>query len=58
VVAAAQDQLRSLEEARELQAGIPGATLDVIEDTGHMIPIEAPQRLAAVIVPWLAQYAD
>ena len=57
VVAAAQDQLRSLEEARELQAGIPGATLDVIEDSGHMIPIEAPARLAEVIVPWLARYA-
>lgn len=56
VVAAAQDQLRSLDEARELQAGIPGATLEVIEDSGHMIPIEAPQRLAGVIVPWLARY--
>jgi pimeloyl-ACP methyl ester carboxylesterase len=56
VVAAAQDQLRSLEEARELQAGIPGAALEVIEDTGHMIPIEAPQRLAGVIVPWLEQH--
>jgi len=58
VVAAAQDQLRSLEEARELQAGIAGATLEIIEDTGHMIPIEAPERLAALIVPWLAQHAD
>jgi pimeloyl-ACP methyl ester carboxylesterase len=56
VVAAAQDQLRSLEEARELQAGIPGATLEVIEDSGHMIPIEAPARLAAVIVPWLERH--
>jgi len=53
VVAAAQDQLRSLEEAREMQAGIPGAELAVIEDTGHMIPIEAPQRLADVVNPWL-----
>jgi pimeloyl-ACP methyl ester carboxylesterase len=56
VVAAAQDQLRSLEEARELQAGIPGATLEIVEDTGHMIPIEAPARLAEVIVPWLARH--
>jgi pimeloyl-ACP methyl ester carboxylesterase len=54
VVAASQDQLRSLEEAREMQAGIPGAEFAVIEDTGHMIPIEAPARLADVIVPWLA----
>ncbi len=58
VVAAAQDQLRSLEEARELQAGIPDATLAVIEDSGHMIPIEAPQRLLEVVVPWLSSHAD
>jgi pimeloyl-ACP methyl ester carboxylesterase len=56
VVAASQDQLRSPKEARELQAGIPGATLEVIEDSGHMIPIEAPARLAEVIVPWLERY--
>lgn len=58
VVAAAQDQLRSLEEAQELQAGIPDASLAVIEDSGHMIPIEAPQRLLEVIVPWLSSHAD
>jgi pimeloyl-ACP methyl ester carboxylesterase len=57
VIAAAQDGLRSLEEAQELQAGIPDASLVVIEDSGHMIPIEAPQQLAAVIVPWLAGHA-
>jgi pimeloyl-ACP methyl ester carboxylesterase len=57
VVAARQDQLRSLEEARELQAGIPGATLEIIEDSGHMIPIEAPGRLAEVIVPWLERHS-
>jgi len=58
VVAAAQDQLRRLEEAQEMAAAIPGATLTVIEDTGHMIPIEAPGRLLDVIVPWLAAHAD
>lgn len=58
VVAASQDQLRSLEEAQELQAGIPDARLAVIEDSGHMIPIEAPQRLLEVIVPWLSRHAD
>jgi pimeloyl-ACP methyl ester carboxylesterase len=58
VIAAAQDQLRSLEEAQELQAGIPDARLAVIEDSGHMIPIEAPQCLLEVIVPWLADHVD
>jgi pimeloyl-ACP methyl ester carboxylesterase len=56
VVAAAQDQLRSLEEARELQAGIPDASLVVIEDSGHMLPIEAPGQLLEAIVPWLAAH--
>jgi len=56
VVAAAQDQLRSLQEAQELHAGIPGAELLVIEDTGHMIPIEAPERLLEVILPWLERH--
>lgn len=56
VVAAENDQLRSLAEAQEMTAAIPGATLAVIEDTGHMIPIEAPQRLLDVIVPWLAAH--
>lgn len=58
VVAAAQDQLRSLEEAEELQAGIPDASLVVVEDVGHMIPIEAPERLLEVVVPWLAEHAS
>lgn len=54
IIAAAQDALRSLEEAKELQAGIPGAKLEIIEGSGHMIPVEKPQRLAAIIRDWLA----
>jgi len=57
VVAAAQDRLRSLEEAREMADGIAGASLVVIEDSGHMIPVEAPQRLLEVMVPWLERHA-
>jgi len=58
VVAAAQDRLRSLEEAREMAAAIPGARLEIVEDSGHMIPIEAPARLLDLIVPWLEANAD
>jgi pimeloyl-ACP methyl ester carboxylesterase len=53
VVAAAQDQLRSLAEARQMADAIEGASFAVIENSGHMIPIEAPEALAEVIVPWL-----
>lgn len=53
VVAAADDRLRSLDEAMELHAGIPGSTLAVIPNSGHMIPLEVPGELLDVILPWL-----
>jgi len=46
VVAAAEDQLRSPEEARELADGIPGARLATVPNSGHLIPLEQPQALA------------
>jgi len=52
VVAGSRDRLRSLDEARELQAGIPGATLRII-DAGHMIPMEAPEELSAALLAFL-----
>jgi pimeloyl-ACP methyl ester carboxylesterase len=53
VIAAAQDALRSVAEAEELQRGIPGATMRIVEGSGHMIPMEAPHELAALIVGWV-----
>ncbi len=53
IVAAGQDRLRSLDESRELHEGIAGSTLAVVEDSGHMIPLEAPARLGDIILPWL-----
>jgi pimeloyl-ACP methyl ester carboxylesterase len=49
VVAAADDQLRSPEEARELADGIPGARLLTVPNAGHLIPLEQPQALATAI---------
>jgi pimeloyl-ACP methyl ester carboxylesterase len=46
VVAAAEDQLRSPQEARELADGIPGARLATVPNSGHLIPLEQPQALA------------
>lgn len=53
IVAAGQDRLRSREESEEMHAGLPGSELAVIEDSGHMVPIEAPQALLAILEPWL-----
>jgi pimeloyl-ACP methyl ester carboxylesterase len=56
VVAGAQDQLRSLDEARELAAGIPAAQLAVVPNAGHLIPLEQPHALATLLAPWLKRY--
>lgn len=52
VIAGDEDRLRSLEEARELQAGIPGAQLAILP-SGHMIPLEDPAGLASLLVDFL-----
>jgi len=58
VVAASQDQLRSIDEARELASAIPGARLEIIEGAGHLIPLEAAASLADVLLDWLDPDAD
>ena len=37
----------------ELHDGIEGSAIEVIENAGHMVPLEAPRRLGAVISRWL-----
>ncbi|BDH46007.1 alpha/beta hydrolase [Salmonella enterica subsp. enterica serovar Choleraesuis] len=53
VIASAEDAMRSQEEVKELADAIPNAQLKTIGDSGHMLPLEQPQRLAAVINDWL-----
>lgn len=53
VIAGEQDRLRSRAEALELHQGIAGSGFEIIENTGHMVPLEAPQPLAKVIAEWL-----
>ncbi|MFG3593137.1 alpha/beta fold hydrolase [Bradyrhizobium sp. RDI18] len=55
IVAGEDDKLRSLDEARELHAGIAHSALEIIPHTGHMIPMEQPAPLAKVVRSWLNQ---
>ena len=57
VIGADGDQLRSVDEAREQAAGIPGAELAIIAQSGHLIPLEAPAALAQAISGWLGAQA-
>lgn len=55
VIAGEEDRLRSRAEALELHHGLVGSSFEVVAETGHMVPMEAPQRVAAVIRDWLDQ---
>ena len=32
---------------------LPYATFEVIEDCGHMAPLEKPRELAALLIDWI-----
>jgi pimeloyl-ACP methyl ester carboxylesterase len=48
-----QDALTPLEEHREMAAAIPDARLEVIEDCGHLAPMERPEAVTAILRDWL-----
>jgi pimeloyl-ACP methyl ester carboxylesterase len=53
VIAGEQDKLRTRAEVLELHHGIEGSAFEIINDTGHMIPLEAPESLGRTIRSWL-----
>lgn len=53
VVTADQDRLRTMEESSEM-AQATGAKLVVLENSGHMMPMEEPEQFARVVLEWLA----
>jgi pimeloyl-ACP methyl ester carboxylesterase len=54
VIHAAQDKNFSLEEHEEIAAKISNAKLAVVEDSGHMSPLEMPQAITTLLRLWLA----
>jgi pimeloyl-ACP methyl ester carboxylesterase len=49
VVACRQDRLRSFGETERMAKHLPHARFEVIEDCGHMAPLEKPHELAALL---------
>ena len=49
------DGLTPPEVGAEMAAGIPDATFIVIEDSGHLSPLEQPQAVSALLRYWLAE---
>lgn len=54
VVAAREDAIMPVEILEELAAGIPGARLAIVEDSGHMACIEQPGEVTQLLKEWLA----
>ena len=56
VVACRQDRLRSLAETERMAAHLPHSRFNIIEDCGHMAPLEKPQELAAILADWIRSH--
>jgi pimeloyl-ACP methyl ester carboxylesterase len=53
VVACRQDRLRSFAETERMARHLPHARFEVIEECGHMAPLERPRELAALLAGWI-----
>jgi pimeloyl-ACP methyl ester carboxylesterase len=47
------DALTPPEHAQEIAAGLPNARLELIEAAGHMLTLEQPARVGALLADWL-----
>lgn len=54
VVACRQDRLRTFAETERMAHHLPHARFEILEDCGHMAPLERPHELAALIADWIA----
>ncbi len=53
VLCGRQDKLVPLEVHREMAETVPDARLAIIEDSGHLPPLERPQAVTALLRDWL-----
>jgi pimeloyl-ACP methyl ester carboxylesterase len=54
VLAGGEDRLCPPARHEEIAALVPGARLQVLPGVGHLLPLEAPARVAAALDAWLA----
>ncbi len=58
VICGRQDGFSTLARHEEFSALIPGAELAVVENAGHMVTVEQPEAITALLVDWLARIED
>lgn len=55
VVACRQDRLRSFAETERMAQHLPHAGFAIIEECGHMAPLEKPHELSALLAGWVGR---
>ena len=55
VVWGTEDTWIPVDRAHRLAELVPGARLDLVEDAGHLVQLDAPDRLIAILRRWLAR---
>lgn len=55
VLVGRQDSWSPVPQHEEIAGRVPGATLRVIEDCGHMVTVEQPATVADLMAQWLAE---
>ncbi|TAJ33014.1 MAG: alpha/beta hydrolase [Reyranella sp.] len=53
VVACRQDRLRTFAETERMAQCLPNSTFSILEDCGHMAPLEKPRELASLLTSWV-----
>jgi YbgC/YbaW family acyl-CoA thioester hydrolase len=54
IIVGSDDQITPPDRARELAAGIPGATLEVLAGAGHLCPLERPVEVTTLMADFLS----
>jgi pimeloyl-ACP methyl ester carboxylesterase len=55
VVACRQDRLRRFAETERMAQHLPHARFAILEDCGHMAPLEQPHELTALLASWIEE---
>jgi pimeloyl-ACP methyl ester carboxylesterase len=55
VVVGAEDRMTPVEQSQEIHRLIPGATLQIIQECGHLPPIEKPEAMAKILLQLLGE---
>jgi pimeloyl-ACP methyl ester carboxylesterase len=55
VIVGVEDAITPVDLAREMAEAIPGAVLEVIDDSGHLSTFEAPEAVNAALARWLGR---